>query len=152
MRLINKERTGFGGVITIAACLVLVLVLNIVTVWQNITTSRAIAEQAERIVSLQCLSSNYINNKDVFADYNMGATSTFPSITKDGSEIKPVEQFNSILSEFGISQSGVQGITVSYYKDGSDKYVCKVQAAPFKIDGILNTVAPDPVYSVIEDK
>lgn len=145
------DRKATGGILTIFTSFLLILILNICIVWLNLTTSRAIAEQAERVVSLQCLSSNYINNKENFGSYIMGVNSTFPAITKNGYPINPVEQFNQILSGFDISGHAINNMKVEYKKDGN-KYICTVQAESFKMDNILNSIQPDPVQTVIEDR
>lgn len=138
--LFSKEHSGMGGlyfITTNTICAVLMLTALQLS-WNS--EAVAMADNIAYIASINCTVNSYITETPAF-------TSTNPSIKKSkGGNYNPLQDFNTMLQEVGLSSSGSDSCDVSWDGRGT-----QIQFSEFETS-LGTKVRPHRQESIIEDK
>ena len=141
-RFLNQDHDGVGGLyfLTVNIICAVIMLICLQLSWDS--EAIAISDNLAYITSINTTVNSYVNNKESFTSVN-------PSITKNaGGDYSPLNDFNSMLAQAGISRGGASSCKVTWDKSGR-----KTTIQFSEITTNLNTkITPHRQESIIEDR
>lgn len=99
-KFLNSERDGTGGLLLLITSSMLAFMMIFTITLIRVSTARSVAESVEHTIALQCLASVYSHPAEYPTEQTWTANTTFPSVSKTGTAIDPLQQFNDTMKSY----------------------------------------------------
>lgn len=158
---LKQDRCGTGGLLFIFTSMILAVTMIGTVTFIRASTARSVAESVEHTIALQCLASCYTHPNKYGTTNTWTSDNVFDSVTKDGTTIDPLNEFNSLMTSYHlISNDKADKISMKYSKhdnivNGSYHPSFEIQIAGWSAsdtfwDSVLK-ITPNPAKVTIED-